>query len=97
MPYCLEWLKLKIKGRKEVHAKKKWKSNATSKGSITHTEHKISLSKGWYFNSESSRHMAKDKTAHGNRAKGRMIGLGKLVNLSQEEILLRKGLSTNMN
>lgn len=36
-PYCFKWLKLNIIGCKEVHTKKKWKSNATSTGSIAHT------------------------------------------------------------
>ncbi|KAI5396768.1 hypothetical protein KIW84_062845 [Lathyrus oleraceus] len=27
-PYCFDWLKLTTRGRKEDHAKKKWKSNA---------------------------------------------------------------------
>lgn len=41
--------------------------------------------------------MAKDKTTQGNRAKGRINNSKELVNLGKEEILLRKGLSTNMN
>lgn len=40
--------------------------------------------------------MAKDKTTHGNRAKGRIKGSRKVVSFGQEEILLRKRLSTSM-
>lgn len=96
-PICFNGLKLNIIGRKEVHANKKVKSNATITSSIAHIQHRSYSSKGWYFNSESSRHMDKDKTTHGNRAKGKIKGSWKLVYLSQEKILLREGLSTNMN
>lgn len=89
-PYCFKWIKLKVIGCKDLHVKKKWKSNVTSTRSITHTEHKSSSSKCWYFNSESTRHMDKDKITHGNRAKGRIKGSRKLVNPGQEEVLLRK-------
>lgn len=41
--------------------------------------------------------MAKDKTSHGNLAKGKIKGSRKLVNPGQKEIILRKTLSTNMN
>lgn len=41
--------------------------------------------------------MVKDKSVHGNRAKGRNKGSRKVVNFGQEEILMRKELSTNMN
>lgn len=40
--------------------------------------------------------MDKDKTSYGNRSKGRIKGSSKVVNFDQEEILLRKWLSTNM-
>lgn len=45
-PYCFEWLKLNIRGHKEIHVKKKWKSNAASTGYIAHTEHISFSSKG---------------------------------------------------
>lgn len=41
--------------------------------------------------------MPKDQNAHGNRAKGRIKGLRKVVNPSQKKVLLRKDLSTNVN
>lgn len=59
--YCFEWLKLNIRGRKEDHAKKKWKSNVVSTNSRIHTDHRGSLRKEWY----GTMHMAKDKTALG--------------------------------
>lgn len=41
--------------------------------------------------------MARDKSAHGNKTNGRLKVSGKMSNFRQEEVLLRKGLSTNMN
>ncbi|CAI8586134.1 unnamed protein product [Vicia faba] len=55
--HCYELLKLKIRGRKEFHAKKKWKPNATSTCSKAHTEHIGSSSKGWWnMNFNNSKH-----------------------------------------
>lgn len=42
-------------------------------------------------------YMAKDKTNYGNRAKGRINGSRKIINPGQEEVPLRKNLSTNVN
>lgn len=41
--------------------------------------------------------MTKDNKTHENQANGRIKSSWKLVNPGQEEILLRKGLSNNMN
>lgn len=57
----------------------------------------VSLRKRRYCNCEGTMLMVRDKIARGNRAKGRIKGAGKLVNFVQEEVPLRKGLSTNMN
>lgn len=62
-PYCFEWLKLNIKGGKEIHYKKKCNTNTTSTGFI---EQEGSSSTSWYSNSEGTRYMARDKTSHGN-------------------------------
>lgn len=100
-PYCFKWLKINIKGNKEVHkghkevhAKKKWNHNTTSTGSI---EHKGSLSKSWYFNSEGTRHTTIFKTSHYNREKGRIKGFERLVILGPEDVPLIRESYTNMN
>lgn len=86
-PYCFEGLKLNIRGRKKFHSKKKWNPNTISTGSI---EHIGSLSKSYYFNIEGTRHMARNKTSHGNHAKGRTKGSERLVIQSIEEVPLRR-------
>lgn len=41
--------------------------------------------------------MARDRTTHGNKVKGRIKGSEKLVSLGQEKVLLKKGITTNVN
>lgn len=61
-----------------------WKSNASLSNSRSHTRHKVSSRKWWYGNCEDTMLMARDKTAQGNQAKGKIKGLRELVNLVQE-------------
>lgn len=93
-PYCFEWLKLNIRGRKEVHAKKKSTPNTTLTSSV---EHRGSSSKIWCFNTEGTKHMARDKTSHTNHAEGRIKGSRRMVIPRLEKVPVRRDSSTNVN
>ncbi|XP_057444079.1 uncharacterized protein LOC130736254 [Lotus japonicus] len=101
-----------LKDSKEKHIKKTWKPKDQVTCLIAHTSFRASSSEDWYFDSGCSRHMTGNKeylenikgyasnfVTFGDGAKGKIKGIGKLVNPGSpdlDDVLLVKGLTANL-
>lgn len=105
-------LRPKVKKGKRTHAKKEWKPKEIISCLIAHTSLRVSSMEDWYFDSGCSRHMTRERTCleelkhnsnryviFSDKAKGRIMGIGKLVSLglpNLKDVLLVEGLTAKL-
>src|ERR1044072_680483 len=96
----------------KAHNKKVWRVKKNESAQISHTSLRVSSKEDWYFDSGCSRHTTGVKSylidlkayttsyvTFGDRAKGRIRGIGKLVRTGSpalDEVLLVEGLTANL-